>query len=333
MHIFILSFEFCAQIIWNSSTRAELLKFVDQQRAAQGPDGSYDIKDSHDFIYEALSKELFIGNVYLRVYNDQPDSEISEPEAFCVALIDFISCLLHNQCVEEPNHNVEETINFTETSEHLNEVVDGSVNEHQILNNPGTVSDEQSVGKEEPELIKNLRSALISLQVDSQVPYFILKSFYSARLTNFIYFLQNLLTSNPNLASIFSNKDKLLPLFECFSVAEASDSNIPQLCLAVLSLLTAHAPCLQAMVADGSSLLLLLQMLHSAPSCREGSLHVLYALATTPELAWAAAKHGGVVYILELLLPLTGRKLVFLYWSHLFVSFLESICRFINIVN
>lgn len=114
---------------------------------------------------------------------------------------------------------------------------------------------------------------------------------------------QNILTSNPNLASIFSTKEKLLPLFECFSVPFAPDSNIPQLCLNVLSLLTTCASCLEAMVADGSSLLLLLQMLHYAPACREGVLHVLYALASTPELAWAAAKHGGVVYILELLLP------------------------------
>ncbi|KAK7330189.1 hypothetical protein VNO77_24376 [Canavalia gladiata] len=266
------------EIIWNSSTRAELLKFVDQQRAAQGPDGSYDIKDSHDFVYKALSRELFIGNVYLRVYNDQPDFEISEPEAFCVALIDFISYLIHNQFVEDADHNIEDTSNFIQTSEHLDTVVDGSVNEQQVIDNSNAVSEEQSVGKEELELIKNLRSALTSLQ--------------------------NLLTNNPNLASIFSNKEKLLPLFECFSVPEASNSNIPQLCLGVLSLLTAHAPCLQAMVADGSSLLLLLQMLHSSPSCREGSLHVLYALASTPELAWAAAKHGGVVYILELLLPL-----------------------------
>lgn len=101
-----------------------------------------------------------------------------------------------------------------------------------------------------------------------------------------------------------------MPIFECFSLTEASDSGIPQLCLGVLSLLTAHASCLEAMVADGSSLLLLLQMLHSSPSCREGALHVLYALASTPELAWAAAKHGGVVYILELLLPLKGRKFI-----------------------
>lgn len=115
-----------------------------------------------------------------------------------------------------------------------------------------------------------------------------------------------MLTKNPNLASVLASKEKLLPLFECFSVPVPSESKIPQLCLSVLSRLTTHAPCLEAMVADGFSLLLLLQMLHSTPNCREGALHVLYALASTPELAWAAAKHGGVVYILELLLPLQG---------------------------
>ncbi|CAJ1944370.1 unnamed protein product [Sphenostylis stenocarpa] len=300
------------KIIWNSSTRAELLKFVDHQRASQGPDGSYDIKDSHNFAYKALSRELFIGNVYLRVYNDQPDFEISEPETFCLALIDFISYLVHIQCedankVEDANHNVEDT---SKTSEHMSnvntmsEAVDGTINEQHVLDSSGAMSEEQSVGKEELEPIKSLRSALTSLQVNSLLPHSLVKCFYLSCWTDLVSFLQNLLTNNPNLASIFSNKDKLLPLFECFSVPEASFSNIPQLCLGVLSLLTAHAPCLQAMVADGSSLLLLLQMLHSAPSCREGSLHVLYALASTPELAWAAAKHGGVVYILELLLPL-----------------------------
>ena len=132
--------------------------------------------------------------------------------------------------------------------------------------------------------------------------------------------MQNLLTSNPKLASVFSTKEKLLPLFECFSVPVASENDIPQLTLTVLSLLTAHAPCLEAMVADGSSLLLLLQMLHSSANCREGVLHVLYALASTSELAWAAAKHGGVVYILELLLPLQGKLYLFSFYSQYFLT-------------
>ncbi|KAL3532412.1 hypothetical protein ACH5RR_005933 [Cinchona calisaya] len=263
------------EIIWNSSTRAELLKFVDEQRESQGHEGSYDLKDAHCFVYEALSKELFVGNVYLRVYNDQPDSVISEPEEFCVALVDFISHLLCNQPNTVSDFHVSGS--SIESSELQIDATNGSSNGPHSSDDSLAPSDGKLVDKEE-ELVKNLQFGLTSLQ--------------------------HLLTSNPNLASVFSSKEKLFPLFECFSVPVASASNIPQLCLSVLARLTTHAPCMEAMVADGSRLLLLLQMLHSSPSCREGVLHVLYALASTPEHAWTAAKHGGVVYILELLLPL-----------------------------
>lgn len=259
------------EIIWNSSTRAELLKYVDQMRAALAPDGSHSLKDSHDFFYEALSKETLIGNVYLRVYNDQPDFEISEPEAFCVALVEYISSIVRNQFATQPDTQMSGSNH--ETSELESKHDDNSYSEAKTTDDHVTLSDKEDLG-----VAGNLQLGLTSLQ--------------------------NLLTSDPNLASVFSSKEKLLPLFECFSVPVSSGSNIPQLCLSVLSRLTTHAPCLEAMVADGSSVLLLLQMLHSAPNCREGVLHVLYALATTPELAWAAAKHGGVVYILQLLLPL-----------------------------
>ncbi|KAE8714162.1 DnaJ-like protein subfamily C GRV2 [Hibiscus syriacus] len=267
------------EIIWNSSTRAELLKFVDQQRASLGPNGSYDIKDSHIFSYEALSKELFVGNVYLRVYNNQPDSEISEPEAFCMALIDFIASLVHDHC--SVDYDARETLNVNNSShksdEHQGDTTGTSVDEQHVPDYSIARSDERPKDEEENVLTKNLQFGLKSLK--------------------------NLLTTHSNLAFVFTTKERLLPLFECFSVPVASESNIPQLCLKVLSLLTAYAHCLEAIVADGSSLILLLQMLHSAPACREGALQVLYALASTPELAWAAAKHGGIVYILELLLP------------------------------
>ncbi|XP_047327066.1 dnaJ homolog subfamily C GRV2-like isoform X2 [Impatiens glandulifera] len=255
------------EIIWNSSTRTELLKLVDQQRANQGPDGSYDLKDAESFMFEALAKELFVGNVYLRVYNDQPDSEITEPEAFCLALVDFISILVHSH--------------LTTSSDARNlqcSDVDTSNNGKHVSDDSLAQFDDGMMNKEDPKLIKKLEFGLTSLQ--------------------------NLLITNPSLASVFTTKEKLLPLFECFSVTVTSKRDIPQLTLEVFSLLTTHAPCLEAMVADGSSLLLLLQMLHSSPNCREGVLHVLYALASTPELAWAAAKHGGVVYILQLLLPM-----------------------------
>jgi hypothetical protein len=120
------------------------------------------------------------------------------------------------------------------------------------------------------------------------------------------FLLQNLLTSNPGLAAVFASKEWLIPLFECLALHVPAESNIPQICLSVLSLLTKHAPCLEAMVAERTSLILLFQILRCNPPCRDGALAVLYSLASTPELAWAAAKHGGVVYILELMLPLQG---------------------------
>lgn len=108
---------------------------------------------------------------------------------------------------------------------------------------------------------------------------------------------------------MFSTKEQLAPLFECLNVAFPAESSIPQICLTVLLLLTTHAPCLEAMVADRATVILLLQILHRNPLCREGALAVLYSLASTPELAWAVAKHGGVVYILELILPMHGKTL------------------------
>ncbi|KAL1208879.1 DnaJ -like protein subfamily C GRV2 [Cardamine amara subsp. amara] len=264
------------EIIWNSATRSELLSFVDEQRTCQCPDGSYDLKTAQSFAYEALSKEVYIGNVYLKVYNDQPDSEISEPEAFCNALIDFISSLVHTELpsVSEDQKVIEDSSSSNDTQEFQSSVAEPSLTE----GNSDHQSSSEGMKKEEQFLIDHLQLGLTALQ--------------------------NLLTKYPDLASVFSSKERLLPLFECFSVSIASKTDIPKLCLNVLSRLTAYAPCLETMVSDGSSLLLLLQMLHSAPSFREGALHVLYALASTSELAWAAAKHGGVVYILELLLPL-----------------------------
>lgn len=260
------------EIIWNSLTRAELLKFVDDQRANQGPDGSYEMTELRSFSYHALSKELCVGNVYLRVYNNQPDYEITEAENFCVALLKFVSDLVHklshlNSYIHKrpPNNVLNESSN----------VQNGQINEE--ASDDGILFSSIDDKKKE-ELVKNLKVGLIALQ--------------------------NLLTCNPSLAAVFSMTERLTPLFECLTIDFPAGNSIPQICLSVLSLLTTHAPCLEAMVEERGSLILLLQLLHSSPACRDGALAVLYSLAGTPQLAWAAAKHGGVVYFLELILPL-----------------------------
>lgn len=146
---------------------------MDQQRASQGPDGSYDLKDSHMFVYKALSKELYVGNVYLRVYNNQPDFDISEPEAFCVALIDFISYLVHNQCSQdsEVHDEPKQDGSSLETSEHPNDMAIRSVDELSAPVEDLTVSNGKVADKEESKVVKNLKFALNSLKVSYSLLY------------------------------------------------------------------------------------------------------------------------------------------------------------------
>jgi DnaJ family protein C protein 13 len=49
------------QVIWNSVTRSELMRFVDQQKAHKGPDGKYTLAEATTFKYKALSEELQVG--------------------------------------------------------------------------------------------------------------------------------------------------------------------------------------------------------------------------------------------------------------------------------
>ncbi|GJN20197.1 hypothetical protein PR202_gb07543 [Eleusine coracana subsp. coracana] len=288
------------EIIWNSSTRGELLNFVDEQRASPGPDGSYDLTESQSFTYKALSKELNVGNVYLRVYNNQPDFEISDQEEFCIALLNFVAELVQKwnsihlkETMTDQHSSVVDTSTFEKVSDSTSEGKEDNLFEEQI----------KETDKDSEVIIANLQSGLTSLQ--------------------------NLLTSNPGLAAVFASKERLIPLFECLALHVPPESNIPQICLSVLSLLTKHAPCLEAMVAERTSLILLFQILHCNPPCRDGALSVLYSLASTPELAWAAAKHGGVVYILELMLPLQG----FAYSYCLFSFSWEILAEFLMLTT
>ena len=130
------------------------MKFVEEQRASLSHHGSYDLKDSHSFVYEALSKELYIGNVYLRVYNDQPDFEITKPEDFCLALVDFISHLVHNA----PAASMDTHVNSDVTT-------DGSAEQHSSDDSSASL-DGKSLEREDLELVKNLQYGLLSLQVE-----------------------------------------------------------------------------------------------------------------------------------------------------------------------
>lgn len=170
--------------------RAELLNFVENQRMSQLADGTYDMQAVQDFKYKALTSELHVGDVYLRVYNEQPDSEIANGQQLCEALVDYISNVVEarqklageievlpepppaTQTVAEPSEDGAPPVSVEDSTEEEAqtskegepekgaELASGSVVSADHVPSPST---SESPGK---TLVKNLTMALKALQVE-----------------------------------------------------------------------------------------------------------------------------------------------------------------------
>ncbi|XP_043463949.1 dnaJ homolog subfamily C member 13 [Leptopilina heterotoma] len=78
-------------MIWDNSTRAELIEYLKSQR--QNKFGSKP-NMQHDFIdltYSAHKNELIIGEIYVKIYNEQPTFPIENSKGFTIDLLEFLS--------------------------------------------------------------------------------------------------------------------------------------------------------------------------------------------------------------------------------------------------
>jgi DnaJ family protein C protein 13 len=85
-------------VIWNNAMRAQLLGLMREQREAVQPivtltaetDLSQGAALPADFCYDSLRGELFIAQVFVRVYNEQPNYKLAEPVAFAKGLLNYM---------------------------------------------------------------------------------------------------------------------------------------------------------------------------------------------------------------------------------------------------
>eukprot|EP00850_Spirogloea_muscicola_P013506 SM000092S24474 [mRNA] locus=s92:75259:82133:- [translate_table: standard] len=267
------------EVIWNTATRAELAKMVEQERERPDQDGTYPLEAGTTFRFKVLDEELYLGHVYVRVYNEQPDFEVSKPGEFCSALLEFLGSTLKIllKLGEAP---LEALLSSSDSTEKL-----------VVRQEGGDIPDQADMTTHSQESTEKIRKSSRSTR-DVSI----------GQLKQALKALQNLLATNPSLAATVADVEMVAPLFCCLQGPSLSIDDLPVLALAVLAQLTNHQACVAAIVTKVDNLLLLLHLIHTVPSCRLGALRVLYALACTPELAWSAAKHGGFLYILELVL-------------------------------
>lgn len=78
-------------LIWNNATRAELIDYLESQqreiiRSGECPDTSY----GTDFVFSSHKDELFVGDVFIRVYNQQPSYPLVNASQFVQSLLNYI---------------------------------------------------------------------------------------------------------------------------------------------------------------------------------------------------------------------------------------------------
>lgn len=77
-------------LIWDNSTRAELGEYVSKQQEACLKGSECDPEFGANFVYSAHSSELIIGDIFVRVYNEQPTFPLEDSTQFIVKLLDFL---------------------------------------------------------------------------------------------------------------------------------------------------------------------------------------------------------------------------------------------------
>ena len=81
------------RLIWTGEMRDQLLEFVSARIHDQGETGDTHLDLAEDFQFDAIKDELIVGDVYVRVYNQQNPKKLDRAEEFCEDLFDY----LHDQ--------------------------------------------------------------------------------------------------------------------------------------------------------------------------------------------------------------------------------------------
>ncbi|XP_012268108.2 dnaJ homolog subfamily C member 13 isoform X2 [Athalia rosae] len=85
-------------LIWDNGTRAELIEYLESKRQDKLSGNSEFEHDFNELKYTAHSNELVIGEIFVKIYNEQPTFPIENPKGFTIDLLDFLSTSAAHLC-------------------------------------------------------------------------------------------------------------------------------------------------------------------------------------------------------------------------------------------
>ncbi|XP_048827820.1 dnaJ homolog subfamily C member 13 isoform X4 [Brienomyrus brachyistius] len=85
-------------LIWNNGTRAELVEFLESQQESHIKRSECDKTFGSEFVFSDHSKELIVGEIFVRVYNEQPAYPLEFPKVFAASLLDYVGSQAQYLC-------------------------------------------------------------------------------------------------------------------------------------------------------------------------------------------------------------------------------------------
>ncbi|XP_033727987.1 dnaJ homolog subfamily C member 13-like [Pecten maximus] len=77
-------------LIWDNATRAQLCEYLTDQQQNVVRTGEIDPDYGSTFVFEIHAKELIVGEIFVRIYNEQPTFPLDNPKGFTIDLLDFL---------------------------------------------------------------------------------------------------------------------------------------------------------------------------------------------------------------------------------------------------
>ncbi|XP_076459341.1 dnaJ homolog subfamily C member 13-like isoform X2 [Babylonia areolata] len=77
-------------LIWDNAARAQLTEYLGDNQQKMIRNGECDPSFGADFEFDIHAKELIVGEIFVRIYNEQPTFPLEDPKAFTIHLLDFL---------------------------------------------------------------------------------------------------------------------------------------------------------------------------------------------------------------------------------------------------
>ncbi|CAH1789259.1 unnamed protein product [Owenia fusiformis] len=77
-------------LIWDNATRAELTEFLADQQQQMVKTGECDSQFGAEFKFSVHAKELIVGEVFVRIYNEQSTFPLENSKGFTIDLLDYL---------------------------------------------------------------------------------------------------------------------------------------------------------------------------------------------------------------------------------------------------